>query len=86
MKSSRWLGGYRGGAQVEEVLGFKLEYLELRKIAFARRVEVRLGSAEFEFDSSFLGSLRTLISHLRLPAKGTTAKRKTACSGKSKSW
>jgi hypothetical protein len=65
-----------GGAQVEEVLEFKLEYLELRKLAFARRVEVRLGPAEFEFDSSFLGSLRTLISHLTLPAKAAPAKRK----------
>jgi hypothetical protein len=34
---------------------FKLEYLELRKIAFARRVEVRLGPAEFEFDLKFSG-------------------------------
>lgn len=63
-----------GGVQVEEVLEFKLEYLELKKIALARRVEVRLGPAEFEFDSSFLGSLRRLISHLTLPAKSAPAK------------
>ncbi len=71
-----------GGAQVEEVLEFKLEYLELRKIASARRVEVRLGPAEFEFDSSFRGSLRTLISHLNLPAKATPAKRQRRVPGK----
>ena len=63
-----------GGVQVEEVLEFKLEYLELKKIALARRVEMRLGPAEFEFDSSFLRSLRRLISHLTLPAKSAPAK------------
>jgi hypothetical protein len=67
-----------GGVQVEEVLEFKIEYLELKKIALARRVELRLGPAEFEFDSSFLASLRRLISHLTLPAKSAPAKSKRA--------
>jgi len=63
-----------GGVQVEEVMEFKLEYAELKKIALARRVEMRLGPAEFEFDSSFLRSLRRLASHLTLPPKSAPAK------------
>jgi hypothetical protein len=55
------------GVKIEEVLGFEVEFSALKKMAYARRVEMRLGSAEFDLHSSFLRSLQALLSGITAP-------------------
>jgi hypothetical protein len=64
------------GVEVEEILEFNATYQDLKKLAYARQVEMRLGPAEFDLHASFLRSICTLISCLT-PPTGNTKKRST---------
>lgn len=59
------------GIEVEEILEFEVTYQDLKKLAYANEVEMRLGPAEFNLYSSFLRSIRTLISGLAPPVVST---------------
>jgi hypothetical protein len=56
------------GVRVNERLEFKATYPVLRKIAYARRVEMRLGSSEFDLSLSFLHAMQKLIAGPTTPS------------------
>jgi hypothetical protein len=55
-----------GDQRVQETLEFKLKYSDLKNIAQATKVEIRLGPSEFFLPSPFLNDLRLLLTKLKV--------------------
>lgn len=57
--------GY-SSVEVQEKLVFPLRYQTLRRIAEAKRVDMRLGNTEFHLDQYFRESLKELLNKVRV--------------------